>query len=532
MAIKLNIQAKYICFISGIIIFTSVFLCVFLLNEQAKIHSKNLEKKAIDLVRNFSFNAAFTAHNQTTEVTVGDSVFDKLIAGVLKEDNVVYCGILSNDIPKKWIHYQTIPEFQNNHLLPTYLTRVLNEDEFSRSDIFSVTYPLPKGLLPSEYTNHSNYSLLVVITPIYSSSNADKRIIAYAVIGISLAQVQETILNSLKVTLFMTAVVIILGILISILLTNTIINPIKKLLLATEKIAGGDYSYKFDIQVKDEIGQLAQSFNYMIEQIRSVQNQLSESNFSLEQNVLERTHELSIALEKAKESDRLKSEFMTNISHELRTPLNTIIGFSDVLLQGLDGDINSSQSKDLALINYAGRHLLTLIDGLLSIAKIESGEMSLVYEAVDLKLLTEQALYLTKGLLKDKKIELQLGIADDVPSVIQADKTKLKQILLHLLSNAAKFTNEGFIKIIVQRKDGDVLFEIHDTGIGIQPENVDKVFKRFSQVDGSTSRTYGGLGIGMSIVKDFVNLHKGKIWIESVYQKGSVFFFTIPIDRG
>jgi len=233
--------------------------------------------------------------------------------------------------------------------------------------------------------------------------------------------------------------------------------------------------------------------------------------------------------ERLKEVDRLKSQFLANMSHELRTPLNSIIGFSRVILKGIDGPITDQQRQDLEAIFNSGQHLLGLINDILDISKIEAGKMELSFEPTDLGEIIRGVMSTAIALVKDKPVELQQSVPADLPTII-ADSRRVRQVLLNLVSNAAKFTDRGFIRVEA-RVDGDfVTISVSDSGIGIPPEKLPRIFEAFTQVDASPSRKYGGTGLGLTISKSFVELHGGRIWVESEVGKGSTFTFTLPIQ--
>ncbi len=232
---------------------------------------------------------------------------------------------------------------------------------------------------------------------------------------------------------------------------------------------------------------------------------------------------------KLREVDVLKSEFLASMSHELRTPLNSIIGFADVLLEGLDGDLNERMEEDVRLIRESGNHLRGLIGDILDMSKIEAGRMDLRYEEVDITQLANDVVATAAPLAQEKKLFLHLDIDDDVRSVM-ADRTRVRQVMWNILGNAIKFTEKGSVTISVQAQPNHVLCSIRDTGIGIKEENIDTVFEQFRQIDGGLNRAAGGTGLGMPITKKLVELHGGDIWIESVYGQGSTFLFTIPYE--
>jgi PAS domain S-box-containing protein len=241
------------------------------------------------------------------------------------------------------------------------------------------------------------------------------------------------------------------------------------------------------------------------------------------------------ALVEMREADRLKSQFLANMSHELRTPLNSIIGFSRVILKGIDGPITENQEQDLNAIYNAGQHLLGLINNILDLSKIEAGKMELAFTEVDLDEIIRVVMATAVGLVKDKPIELIVDVPEDLPAV-QADSIRIRQILLNLVSNAAKYTEQGHIGVSARtiRRGGrsEIVIAVFDTGPGIAPADQEKIFEPFSQVDASPTRKTGGTGLGLSISRHLVELHGGSIWVESIPGEGSTFAFTLPFDPG
>jgi PAS domain S-box-containing protein len=230
---------------------------------------------------------------------------------------------------------------------------------------------------------------------------------------------------------------------------------------------------------------------------------------------------------KLREVDQLKSEFLASMSHELRTPLNSIIGFADVLLEGLDGDLNDRMEEDVRLIRESGNHLKGLIGDILDMSKIEAGRMDLRYEEIDMVQFTNDLVATAASLAQEKNLYLHLDI-DEATTPILADRTRLRQIMWNIVGNAIKFTEKGGITISIQPQTNHLLCSIRDTGIGIKEEHAEVVFEQFRQIDGGLNRLAGGTGLGMPITKKLVELHGGEIWIDSVYGQGSTFFFTLP----
>ncbi|MCZ7669042.1 MAG: ATP-binding protein [Chloroflexi bacterium] len=221
---------------------------------------------------------------------------------------------------------------------------------------------------------------------------------------------------------------------------------------------------------------------------------------------------------------------MASMSHELRTPLNSIIGFADVLLEGLDGELNVRMEEDVRLIRDSGNHLRALIGDILDMSKIEAGRMGLRYEEIDIVQMAHDIIATASPLAEAKNLALHLNLSDEVDTV-EADRTRLRQILWNIMGNAIKFTQAGSVTSAWRGKGKDLLFGIRDTGIGIDEENVSIVFEQFRQIDGNLNRSVGGTGLGMPITRRLVELHGGEIWIESIMGQGSTFWFTVPIHQ-
>jgi signal transduction histidine kinase len=255
----------------------------------------------------------------------------------------------------------------------------------------------------------------------------------------------------------------------------------------------------------------------------AAQSALAIQNARLFKEIEAKSYELEAA-------SRHKSEFLANMSHELRTPLNAIIGFSEILADKMFGDINEKQTEYLQDILESGRHLLSLINDILDLSKIEAGRMELEVSEFDLPNAIDNALILVRERATRRGITLACTL-DEHLGMLRGDERKVKQVLLNLLSNALKFTPEGGrIDVAARVQDGAAEIAVVDTGVGIAPEDQEAVFEEFRQV-GSADKKVEGTGLGLALSRKFIELHGGRIWVKSQVGAGSTFTFTLPVRR-
>lgn len=307
---------------------------------------------------------------------------------------------------------------------------------------------------------------------------------------------------------------------------RVILRPIRQLRGLVNNIAEGNYDARSAIRTGDEFEKLSDAFNHMLDTLLESQRQLEKANKQLDAKIAQLS-EKNIELFKA---NKLKSEFLANISHEFRTPLNAILGFAELLREKAGADVEKSR-RWAEHILHSGRSLLNMINDLLDLAKAEAGKMELRIEKTSIPQLIEGLTAFFWPLIEQKSLELTVSIGDDIP-LVQTDVSKVQQILYNLLSNAIKFTpSGGKISILAQLTDPlTVRIAIRDTGPGIKPEDQDKIFEKFRQLDGSLTRKEPGTGLGLAICKQLAELLAAHIGVDSVYGQGSTFWLDLPLN--
>lgn len=390
---------------------------------------------------------------------------------------------------------------------------------------------------------------IVVMRPIlnekdcYHCHGASKKVLGGIVIRLDAERTYAQVVAQRNRTIMIVAFLIPIAIILTYIMVNQLIrHPVEKLADHAKKFAEGDMSVEVDVKTEDEIGILGRTFNYMVESVASFSKKLEQEVKRKSALLNERTRLMGL-LERAnkdlRELDKLKSTFLANMSHELRTPMNAIIGYTDLLMDGVDGPVNEDQTKSLNKVATNARHLLQLINDVLDISKIEAGKMKINPKEIDLKWLIASSTPTFEPQMKAKGIELAVDIPDGLP-LVYADEDRVKEILINLLSNAIKFTQKGGITISakisergVKPEEQPIFMEIcvADTGIGIKEDDVSKIFDKFVQADLTTVRQYEGTGLGLSIARGLVSLHKGIIWVNSKVGEGSTFCFTLPIKK-
>jgi signal transduction histidine kinase len=347
------------------------------------------------------------------------------------------------------------------------------------------------------------------------------------IIELPTQEVYQPLQETLFLIIISSLIATCLAVLISFILTRKIILPLEKLTQTALEISQGNFDISPNINDHNELGVLAQAFEKMTQEIKESFHNLEKSNQELESRVEKRTAELKKAMLAADKANQAKSQFLANMSHELRTPLNGILGMAQILQYS--DHLTPQELEEINIIYQSGSHLLTLINDILDLSKIESGKFTLDPQEFDLPDLLQSIVKLCEFQAKSKNLEFISNIDPQLPLMVKTDQTRLRQVLINLLSNAIKFTETGSvtfnaISVSFQPNLTKIKFEVKDTGIGIAQEDIEKIFLPFEQVNLKKYQV-GGTGLGLAISQKLVNLMGSKIQISSEIKVGSIFSF-------
>lgn len=327
-----------------------------------------------------------------------------------------------------------------------------------------------------------------------------------------------TLYRYIGVAVFVLVCMIIALVWISYRLSQSIVRPIEDLETAMSSLAHAkDYATRVDVVGSDELSRLSASFNAMLEAISERDGRMNEL-----------VSELVAARDAAKAANTAKSEFLANMSHEIRTPLNGVIGMAQVLARE---DLSAPHRDYVETIKDSGETLMAVVNDVLDLSKIESGRLEIAPIAEDLAACLEKLTKLWAPRADEKEVDLLLSIESDVPKLMSFDPVRVRQCVSNLVSNALKFTERGFVEVRVERVETDqyghlVKIVVHDTGIGMTRDTMDRLFSPFVQADSSTTRRFGGTGLGLAITRDLARMMDGDVTVKSVVSKGSTFVFT------
>ena len=540
--IRFGIHLKFIVIIVLLIMLTSITMSWFFIKREVDLIQANLKHRGETLVRTLAHSSIYPVVKKNREM------MKALVRGLVTERDVVFCLIQDTEGGAvKSLSGGYLGREKRLHLLT--FSMPIQAKEW-RGD--EVPQPQSKPPVVSRDTRIVSERLSELWQELMKEPVLDDAV-GVAHLGLSLHEMDRELAEVKKNVGILILVVVAIGIVVTILLVDIIVKPIGQLVSATQRIAKGDLSHPVALGTNDEIGDLARSFNQMVNQLEDSRRELEDYSRTLERkverrtaelkrnveelsearratlNILEDINEAKKELEKANrelmEMDEMKSKFLGTASHELKTPLTAIKANVDFILGGREGAIPRNFRQYLVTIQRNTNRIQEIMEKMLDMARIKAGKMDLLMERVNLLGAVKE--YVKEIKPVEKRIDIKIKISRNIH--VRADKNRLHDIYINLLSNAFKFTPPGGEVRIGARRDNDVvLAEVSDNGVGIPEDQREKVFDEFYQVD---RKRYGGTGLGLTIVKGIVEEHGGKIWVDSEVGKGSRFYFTFPVAR-
>jgi len=323
--------------------------------------------------------------------------------------------------------------------------------------------------------------------------------------------------NTLILMAISAAALMLVALLLGFVISWSFILPVQKAHGFLSEVAKGNFAATINVPNRDEFGALAAHMNHMSHEL----HRLYESQH-------EASQELQRLNEQLQQASRAKSNFLANMSHELRTPINAILGFVEMMLDEIYGEVPPHLREPLTDVQTNGKHLLRLINDVLDLSKIEAGRMELVLAEYSVKDVVETVRTSLQSLALEKGLDFVAAVEDDIPLAL-GDGKRIAQCLMNLVGNALKFSKHGRVAVWVEQQGENLLYRVSDNGIGIPKEELENIFGEFQQVDTAITREFSGTGLGLNITKKFVEMHGGRIWVESELGKGSTFFFAIPL---
>jgi len=509
---RIGLVGKFNLLTISLIWITSLGIASFVIRQTSENQHRALIQHGITTADILSQNSEYALYTENPEL------MKQILESVSALENISYAALLD---ARRQVLLET--RFTHSVQVPTHLRQVHSGNE----TLFEETPEDKSGRrfidIVAPVLVHPELDLDVMQDK--SREREGPKKLGYVQLGLDMERLHRRSREFLLSTLFFTTLIGLAGIFVSIMFTRRIAGPVRALAAVTREISEGKLRKPIEIDARDEIKDLTDSFNVMLERLRESREQVEDYQRMLEEKVRERT----IQALRADEASRAKSQFLANMSHEIRTPMNGVLGLAEILLQG---DLTDRQRNLAETIHHSGMILLRILDDILDFSKIEAGRLELDHAPFDVAEAVEDVAELFAEQAQKKNLELVVDIAADPPPIVHGDPARLRQILTNLVSNAIKFTEKGEVLVRlgwVESRDDSVRmgFEIRDTGIGISEQDQPRIFEVFTQADSSSTRRHGGTGLGLCISRQLCEIMGGKIRVRSEVGKGSTFFFDV-----
>ncbi len=384
--------------------------------------------------------------------------------------------------------------------------------------------------------NKAGKSLFTAYAPLKQTEFSMAVVVEESIVLKVVETLRNDISNSIQNTIWRliipaSIIIILVASVIGVFLSAQVVSPVQQLTKGVREIGKGNLSYTITVKSKNEVGELASSFNVMTRDLKKSRQELFEYSQGLEKQVKKRTMELTVANARLQELDKLKSEFLSFASHQLRSPLTAIKGYASLILEGTYGKIDKKAQEPVDRIFQSSNALASMVEDFLNISKIEQGGMKYDFQMTDFKKLVETVIAEQEPNVKNRKLELKFEAQKGINYDVKIDAGKIKQVIMNLVDNSVKYTPKGSVSLLLRETDHALQLEIRDTGIGFNKETLPKLFAKFSREKNANKINIQGSGLGLYLAKEIIEAHHGKIWAQSQGEgKGASFFVELHTD--